>query len=236
LPEPRKTKLKDFRVGFWINDSSVPQDKEVGVCLRNLLDRLISEKVNLKEEKPDMDLLQCHRLRTYLDVSMQSHLTPQERIDEASELVKQLKEEDKTFKAIWARSLMSDHREWNASNQMRALIRQKWEDYFQEFDVLLCPVSAIPAYAHDHTDMFSRMIEVNGQTYNYWDNTSMPWNSLAQVAYLPATVAPIGFTSAGLPVGIQIIGPYLEDHTPIQFARHLEEIHGSFQLPPGFDD
>ncbi|MBU4002892.1 MAG: amidase [Proteobacteria bacterium] len=235
LPEPRKTKLKDFRVGFWINDPSVPMDIEVGICLQNLLDRLVSEKISLTDEKPDVDLLQCHHLRGYFDVAMQSHLTPQEGIDEISELVKQLNKEDKSFKTIIARTLVGDHREWNIKNQTRALIRQNWEDYFRKFDVLLCPVTTIPAHSHDHTDKFSRTIEVNAQTYDYWE-TTMPWNALAQVAYLPATVAPIGFTSAGLPVGIQIIGPYLEDHTPIQFAGHLEEIHGSFQLPPGFGD
>jgi len=59
---------------------------------------------------------------------------------------------------------------------------------------------------------------------------------LSLVAYLPATAAPIGFTSNGLPVGIQIVGPYLEDYTPIQFAMLLEkEITGSFKLPLGFE-
>jgi amidase len=91
LPEPRRTRLKDFRVGFWINESSVAQDKEMGVCLQKFLERLISEKVNLKEEKPDVDIMQCHQLRSYLEASMQSHLAPQESIDEASEHVKQIK-------------------------------------------------------------------------------------------------------------------------------------------------
>ena len=45
-----------------------------------------------------------------------------------------------------------------------------------------------------------------------------------------------GFTPGGLPVGIQIVGPYLEDLTPIQFAINLEkQIIGPYQLPPGFD-
>ena len=40
----------------------------------------------------------------------------------------------------------------------------------------------------------------------------------------------------GLPVGIQIVGPYLEDLTPIQFAINLEkDIIGPYQIPPGFD-
>ena len=75
----------------------------------------------------------------------------------------------------------------------------------------------------------------NDETLNYWDVMG-PWNSLSLVSYLPATVAPAGFTPGGLPVGIQIVGPYLEDLTPIQFAINLEkEIIGPYQLPKGFE-
>ena len=41
-------------------------------------------------------------------------------------------------------------------------------------------------------------------------------------------MAPIGRTEAGLPIGVQIIGPYLEDPTPIQFAQLLEQAFGGF--------
>jgi amidase len=52
---------------------------------------------------------------------------------------------------------------------------------------------------------------------------------------LPATTAPIGLTKDGLPVGIQIIGPYLEDATPIDLAGKLTEIIGGFQPPEGYE-
>ena len=79
------------------------------------------------------------------------------------------------------------------------------------------------------------MVQVNGDTLSYWDVMG-PWASLSLVAYLPATVAPAGFTPGGLPTGIQIVGPYLEDLTPIQFAINLEkEVIGPYQLPPGFE-
>jgi len=59
---------------------------------------------------------------------------------------------------------------------------------------------------------------------------------MSLVAYLPATVAPAEHTANGLPVGIQTIGPYLEDLNPIQFAIALErEIIGPYQLPAGFE-
>ncbi|MBT3388150.1 MAG: amidase, partial [Desulfobacula sp.] len=112
--------------------------------------------------------------------------------------------------------------------------RQKWEDYFQDFDVLLCPVVRIAAHNHDHTKIGSRTIQFDNETLNYWDVVG-PWNSLSLVSYLPSTVAPIGFTPSGLPVGVQIIGPYLEDYTSIQFAKLLERMNGSYKPPKGFE-
>jgi amidase len=47
-------------------------------------------------------------------------------------------------------------------------------------------------------------------------------------------VAPVGRTAAGLPVGIQIMGPYLEDATPIEYARLIAAVVGGFQPPKGY--
>jgi amidase len=54
------------------------------------------------------------------------------------------------------------------------------------------------------------------------------------MALLPSTVAPIGRTAGGLPVGVQIVGPYMEDRTPLDFARRLAEVTGGFEIPPGY--
>jgi amidase len=59
------------------------------------------------------------------------------------------------------------------------------------------------------------------------------WVALATVACLPATVVPVGRTPAGLPVGIQIVGPYLEDRTTLAVARRMEELLGGFVPAPG---
>jgi len=52
---------------------------------------------------------------------------------------------------------------------------------------------------------------------------------------LPATIAPIGLAKNGLPVGLQIVGPYLEDKTSIHFAGLLEETIGGFMAPSGLE-
>jgi Asp-tRNAAsn/Glu-tRNAGln amidotransferase A subunit and related amidases len=49
---------------------------------------------------------------------------------------------------------------------------------------------------------------------------------------LPATAFPAGLSKEGLPVGVQVIGPYLEDRTPIAFAALVEQAFGGFVAPP----
>ena len=60
----------------------------------------------------------------------------------------------------------------------------------------------------------------------------MAWMGLATLAHLPATVVPVGRTASGLPVGIQIVGAYLEDRTTLAVARHIENLLGGFTPPP----
>ena len=62
------------------------------------------------------------------------------------------------------------------------------------------------------------------------------WAGLVTLVGLPSTVVPIGRTRAGLPVGMQVVAPYLEDRTGIQFAKCLEDVLGGFVPPPAFAD
>ena len=61
------------------------------------------------------------------------------------------------------------------------------------------------------------------------------WIAPATLTGCPATVAPIGQTRAGLPMGIQIMGPYWEDATTITFAGLLAEQLGGFKAPAGYE-
>jgi len=94
------------------------------------------------------------------------------------------------------------------------------------------PVAVVSAIAHDHDKPLARRkIHTDGGTRPYLD--MLGWVGLATVAYLPATVVPVGRTPSGLPVGIQIVGPYLEDRTTLAAARCVEELLGGFVPPPG---
>jgi amidase len=52
------------------------------------------------------------------------------------------------------------------------------------------------------------------------------------VANLPATAIPTGRLIEGLPMGLQVVGPFLEDRTPLRFAQLAEAALGGFVPPP----
>jgi amidase len=110
-----------------------------------------------------------------------------------------------------------------------------WAEFFERYDILIAPVSPTVAFPHDHKGtLLSRSLEVNGQEKPMLNN--MAWTYMAVVSGLPATVAPVGLSDSGLPVGIQIIGARFEDRTTIAFARGLSELIGGFIAPPGYED
>jgi amidase len=100
--------------------------------------------------------------------------------------------------------------------------------------VLLAPSVVIPAPLHTSQPFHRRTAVVNGRETSV--RYAMVYASLPIVAGLPATVFPLGLSRDGLPIGIQAVGPFLEDHTTIQFARLVAEACGGFQRPPGYDD
>jgi amidase len=94
----------------------------------------------------------------------------------------------------------------------------------------LCPAMPTPAFPHDHTPMATRELDIDGQKRSYF--YQLAWAAPATLNGLPATTAPIGRTDSGLPIGVQIIGGFLDDRTTIAFAGMVEREFGSFTPPP----
>ncbi|MEF2528497.1 amidase family protein [Streptomyces sp. CS62] len=125
------------------------------------------------------------------------------------------------------------HRDWLRANEDREKLRTRWADYFTTHDVLITP--AVPAPAVDDqttTPLPDRYITVDGEKRPYFDQTA--WLNLAGHVKLPAVVMPAGRTPGGLPLSVQIIGPYLADRTVVDVARHLARHLPAPVRPPAF--
>ena len=120
------------------------------------------------------------------------------------------------------RPVISAH-EWFGLLDQRARVRRQWRALFESFDVVLAPPFGTIAFEHtDEPDWSQRSLLVDGEPTPYGDQ--LAWSGMATFAGLPATVAPVGRSPAGLPIGVQIIGPFLGDRTTIAFAGQIEAL------------
>jgi amidase len=151
------------------------------------------------------------------------------RIDDTARPV-ELAEAGPLFERLFAAAVSPGAADWNHLNEHRHQLRARWARFFESYDALLTPVSPVAAIVHGTSgDLDSRTIVVNGAQRPYTDQST--WPGLAGGSYLPAAVAPVGLTRRGLPVGMQVIAPYLEDRTAIDVARQIERHVGGFQAP-----
>jgi aspartyl-tRNA(Asn)/glutamyl-tRNA(Gln) amidotransferase subunit A len=119
------------------------------------------------------------------------------------------------------RALLRFGSEVTAAQYLRAMRRRSefWTEvqrFLARFDLLITPTVAVPAFEVGKAGLN----EVNGQPSSPlgWMPFCFPFNLTGQ----PAATVPVGFTSAGLPVGLQIVGRRHADHTVLAASAAFE--------------
>jgi amidase len=115
-----------------------------------------------------------------------------------------------------AREPISAHA-WLDAVDAQTRVRRQWGALFESWDVVLAPVFGRTAFPHiDHPVWAERTLTIDGEETPY--GPQLAWPGVAIFAHLPATAFPAGKDAEGLPIGVQAIGPYMEDLTPIRLA------------------
>ena len=236
LPAPRHGALKDYRIVIVDTDAVMPTDSVV----RGSIDKLAADlaKAGVKIERrsallpdfADSSRLYMRMLMSFLAVSF-----PPDAYAGAQAAAQSLPAGDTSLGAERLRGIVMSHRDWVMADGARARLRAQWRELFNQYDAVICPIMPTPAYKHDHLpDQEARRIHIDGQAHVY--TNQLAWPGIATLPGLPSTAIPTGFSPDGLPVGVQIVGPWLEDRTTIKLAELIEREFGGFKPPPMFDD
>jgi amidase len=235
LPKARHTALKDFRVLVIDEHPLLPTAASVRAALDRLAQQLLKAGAKVARQSPLLpDLAASARLYMRLLMAALSERWPEETYQQAQTTAAALRVDDHSLPAERWRGAVMSHRQWAAADMGRITLQQQWTELFREFDVVLCPPLSTTAFPHNHTPVPERTIEIEGKNFSFFD--LLVWPEIATTPGLPATAAPIGLTGTGLPVGVQIVGPYLEDRTPLAFAALIERAFGGFVAPSGYAD
>jgi amidase len=231
LPPPRHDRLADFRVLVIDKHPLCPTAESITTALNRLVDRLAKLEVRVVRENPRLpDLAQTGRIYRELLAAFFIADLPPETLERAATAVKDLPADDQSLAAAQLRGLTISHADWIRKSRIRSELRARWLALFEDVDVVLCPPMPTVAFPHDHSPQFARQLDIDGVKVPY--NDQSVWAGIALLSGLPATTMPVSRTEDGLPIGMQIIGNYLDDRTTIAFAGLVEREFGGFTPPP----
>jgi amidase len=238
LPPSRHNELKNFRILLIDTDPVMPTDQAVRGTLDRLATNLTRSGVKVDRNSPLLpDFAASTRLYMRMLMSFLSASFLPEVYADAEAAAEALSPNDNSLTAERLRGIALSHRDWLMADGGRSRLRAQWRELFKTYDVVICPIMPTPAYPHDHSgdgDQETRRIKIDGKDYVYPDQ--LAWPGIATLPGLPSTAIPTGFAPDGLPVGVQIVGPWLEDRTPLRLAELIEREFGGFKPPKMFDD
>jgi amidase len=217
-------------------DPVLPTNAVVRAAIHKLAAHLEKAGVIVTRESPLLpDFAASSRLYMRMLMSFLSASFLPEVYAGAQAAAAALAPDDMSLRAERLRGIALSHRDWVVADGGRARLRAQWRELFKTFDAVICPIMPTPAYLQDQSpDQETRHIDIDGKQYSYPDQ--LAWPGIATLPGLPATAIPLGLSPDGLPVGVQIVGPWLEDRTPLKLAELIEREFGGFVPPPMFDD
>jgi amidase len=227
LPKRRHDRLKDYRVGYVLEDPAVPVSEETKSILESVVRACEKAGATVKPGWPE-GFSFTQMLDTYFFMlgAFDFSVTPPER-------QQQLRDDLAKRSDSMAKGSLGSFAEWQVRNLKRLAYRALWGKYFESVDVFLLPTAMTTAFPHDHAPRDARTVPMP-------DGSKQPQLNLltyiapASLTGCPATTVPAGLSKSGLPVGLQVIGPYLEDATPIGFGQLLAAEIGGFLPPQGY--
>lgn len=232
LPPPRRQRLRDFKVAVAPLPEWPPLSRELAAALERTAAALRAAGARVETASPIADLRQHHERFCELAFALMNVRLPE---DARRARAAMFRAKGGPVAEACARGVDAGSGELVALHGQREAARAAFRAFFKEWDVLLAPASLGPAFAHGPMPfpplvaMLNHTVELDGAQVDPFLHSVYP--SLASLPGQPATAFPAGKDRGGLPLGLQAIGPYLEDLTPLRF---VELLGAAFDAPPAF--
>jgi amidase len=226
--------LRGLKIGLWTEDAAFPLDPQVLAVVQAFAADLAAQGAEVRPTQPVQggELMPAYLvlLGAIVAQDMDDGARRQLRLARAfGDLVGAI-----GLPAPWMEPIggyAATHLDWMAADETRARIGAELRGLWDRFDVVLAPVSAVTAFAHDHTPFLKRKLTLSdGRAIPY--RSMLNWIALATACGLPVTTIPAGLAADGMPVGLQIIGPRGGDARTLAVAQGIEEALGGFVAPP----
>lgn len=116
---------------------------------------------------------------------------------------------------------------WKQCETDRKVLIEKWESFFHDYDFFISPVTYDAAFKKQAS--WKPIVADDGNTVPY--TNYIPYAYIINSTGHPALTVPLGLSSKGLPIGIQVVGKNFSENELLHFAKLIEPLVPSFQQP-----
>ena len=116
---------------------------------------------------------------------------------------------------------------------LRTRIYREVQGWFEDDDLIIMPTLSRPAVSADYQP--SEPIEIEGKAVGEMRATWYPYTHPFNLTGHPAITVPCGWTKTGLPVGLQIVGPWFADARVLRAAALFEQAQPWADRRPALD-
>ncbi len=140
-----------------------------------------------------------------------------------------LSQSDNEYRDVIAKGQIYSGVDYMRATHRRMTLRGRFVDLFRSIDVLVTPTVAVTAFAAGTIGVD----QIEGRKVDGhlgWSPFSWPIN----LAGLPAATVPCGCDRDGLPIGLQIVAPWLGEDTILSVAAAFEQVRPWAHAWPAF--
>jgi amidase len=227
--------IKDARIAVWDEEPGWALDSQVRAGVGRAADALSRAGARVEKAKPAISGEALMQVYTPLLTAAIIPDFPQEMIatfEETRPADLRAAREGKldAFGAYRLRFSIS-HREVLSLMVRRQAMKDRLKEFFASHDGILMPIGMVPPFNHVQDIAFQdRVLEVNGRDVAYAD--MLNWIALATALHAPSIAVQAGQTKSGLPVGVQVVGPWHGEDRLFDYAAAIEDALGGFSPPP----
>ena len=219
LRQPVDSMLRKLRIGYFEDNGRTPVTKETRAAVQHAAQVLRDDGFTVESFRPEgLELaLQLWHVLFIDGVSFLLRQGYKDRESEMYEIVREIIARSDKDPPLTIDRLLD-------TLFSRDVVRSRFLEQMDRYPILLCPVSAGPAFRHGE-----RSWNIEEKTVEYLDyfSYSQCFNLLGN----PAAVVPMGITSEGLPIGVQIVGRPWEEERVLAVAARIEQAGGWIEPP-----
>jgi aspartyl-tRNA(Asn)/glutamyl-tRNA(Gln) amidotransferase subunit A len=214
VPHSVPTPIRGLRVAWIENFGRIRPETEVGTVTRRAVDLLAAQGAQVEALSTSVF---DNVFETYVVIATTAHAARLEALDKqwGDKITASLR------KSI-ARGLSYSAAQWQRASDNRSLLFRAVQRLFESYDVLITPTMNAPPVGLDAGG------SIESEMYAEWAGYLYPFNLTGN----PALSVPCGFTTGGLPVGLQLVGAWHDEQRLIDVAEAIERAGGWSERRP----